>query len=244
MNPPQVDDWIAALAAEAVPAPVSTAERVVDILRLRLSEGLIAPGSRMSEDALSKALGVSRNTLREAFRLLVRDRLLVHELNRGVFVRRLTVNDVHSLYRLRCILELAALRESSPDQVAVGRLRIAVHEGRAAAARQDWKGLGTANQHFHKAVVGLLADPRIDELMSQLLAELRLAFHVMQPLKDFHLPYLEDNERVCSLVEAGDGDGAAAVLNAYLSRAERQLVRAYDTLQLRSQADHDGQPLV
>lgn len=228
MNPPHVDDWIAALAVEAMPAPVSTAERVVDILQTRLSEGAIAPGSRMSEEALSKALGVSRNTLREAFRLLVRDRLLVHELNRGVFVRRLTVNDVHSLYRLRCIFEVAALLDGHPDPDAIGRMRIAVEEGRAAAARQDWKGLGTANQHFHRAVVGLLADRRIDELMNQLLAELRLAFHVMHPLKDFHLPYLEDNERVCLLVEAGDGSSAADVLLAYLGRAERQLVNAYN----------------
>jgi DNA-binding GntR family transcriptional regulator len=244
VSPLHVDDWIAALAAESVPAPVSTAERVVDILRTRLSEGLIAPGSRMSEDALAKALGVSRNTLREAFRLLVRERLLVHELNRGVFVRCLTVNDVHSLYRLRCILEVAALRQSTPDSRAVARLRNAVDEGRAAAARQDWKGLGTANQHFHRAVVGLFADPRIDELMSQLLAELRLAFHVMHPLKDFHLPYLKDNERVCSLVEAGDADGAADVLLTYLGRAERQLVHAYEVLQGQTGVGQEGQTAV
>ncbi|MEU3504381.1 GntR family transcriptional regulator, partial [Streptomyces hundungensis] len=65
----------------------STAERVADILRTRIAEGLFPPGERLAEDAIGKALGVSRNTLREAFRLLTHERLLIHELNRGVFVR-------------------------------------------------------------------------------------------------------------------------------------------------------------
>lgn len=225
---PRANDWIRELTAEtALPYPVSAAERVVEVLRTRLSEGRIAPGSRMSEEALSVALSVSRNTLREAFRLLVRERLLVHEFNRGVFVRRLTVDDVHSLYRLRRILEVSALREGSRSRPAVQRLRAAVDEGQSAAARRDWQAVGTANQHFHRAVAGMLVDPRIDELMSQLVAELRLAFHVMQPLKDFHEPYLKDNQRVCELVEGGDGEAAAEVLLAYLTRAERQLTDAY-----------------
>ncbi|MFC7099403.1 GntR family transcriptional regulator [Nonomuraea rubra] len=61
----------------------STAERVADILRDRISEGFFQPGQRLSEESISEALGVSRNTLREAFRLLGHERLLDHRLNRG-----------------------------------------------------------------------------------------------------------------------------------------------------------------
>ncbi|MFC7583878.1 GntR family transcriptional regulator [Nonomuraea antimicrobica] len=61
----------------------STAERVADILRERISEGFFQPGQRLSEEAISEALGVSRNTLRESFRLLGHERLLDHRLNRG-----------------------------------------------------------------------------------------------------------------------------------------------------------------
>ncbi|MFF3140625.1 GntR family transcriptional regulator, partial [Streptomyces sp. NPDC057927] len=79
----------------------STAERVSDILRSRIAEGYFPPGTRLSEDSIGGALGVSRNTLREAFRLLTHERLLVHELNRGVFVRVLTIEDVEDIYRTR-----------------------------------------------------------------------------------------------------------------------------------------------
>src|SRR5919197_3921789 len=83
----------------------STAERVADILRGRIADGFFPPGTRLSEDSIGGALGVSRNTLREAFRLLTHERLLSHELNRGVFVRKLSVQDVVDLYRVRKIVE-------------------------------------------------------------------------------------------------------------------------------------------
>ena len=88
----------------------STVERLADILRSRITEGFFAPGERLAEDAIGTALGVSRNTLREAFRLLTHEKLLVHKLNQGVFVRRLDVADVVDLYHVRRVVEGAAVR--------------------------------------------------------------------------------------------------------------------------------------
>ncbi|HET9142050.1 GntR family transcriptional regulator, partial [Actinophytocola sp.] len=65
----------------------STAERVAGILRDRIMEGHLRPGDKLSEEEITRRLGISRNTLREAFRLLGHERLLEHQLNRGVFVR-------------------------------------------------------------------------------------------------------------------------------------------------------------
>ena len=65
----------------------STADRVAELLRTHIAEGHLLPGARLPEDAIGQALGVSRNTLREAFRLLTHEKLLSHALNRGVFVR-------------------------------------------------------------------------------------------------------------------------------------------------------------
>lgn len=204
----------------------STAERVAAVLRERITEGFFPPGTRLSEEAIGGALGVSRNTLREAFRLLAHERLLVHELNRGVFVRLLRAEDVRDLYRLRRLLELEAVRSAgpSPDTAA---LRAAVAEGEAAAAAGRWPAVGTANMRFHQALAALAGSPRIDELMRQVLAELRLVFAVMRDPRAFHEPYLARNAALVGLLEAGDTAGAAAALEAYLADAEAQLLRAH-----------------
>ena len=59
--------------------PEAAAER----LRTLIIEGELAPGARLNERELSERLGVSRTPLREAFRMLAADGLLVQLPNRG-----------------------------------------------------------------------------------------------------------------------------------------------------------------
>jgi DNA-binding GntR family transcriptional regulator len=219
--------WVEELAEErALLSRASTAGRVAEILRSRITEGRLPPGTRLSEEDIGSALGVSRNTLREAFRLLTHERLLVHEFNRGVFVRRLTVADVHDLYRFRRLLEGGALRSASPS-ARFDDVRRAVEEGEEAAAAGRWVDVGTANMHFHQALAALAGSPRVEEAMRHVLAELRLVFHVMAAPQTFHEPYLADNRRIVELLESGDREGASEALERYLTAAEEQLTRAY-----------------
>lgn len=206
----------------------STAERVAGILRNRVTEGFIPPGTRMSEEAIGEALGVSRNTLREAFRLLTHERLLVHELNRGVFVRTLTKDDVVELYRLRQLVEGAAVRElaGAPDQV-IAAIRTAVEDGERAASEARWPDVGTANLRFHQGIVHLAGSPRLEEFMLRIHAELRLVFHVMDNPRRFHEPYLARNRELLAALESRNTQQAELLLSVYLADAERQLVRAF-----------------
>ncbi len=64
-----------------------------------------------------------RNTLRDAFRLLAHDRLVVHELNRGVLVGVLSPADLADLFRVRHAVESAAARTGSRPRSRRGRGR-------------------------------------------------------------------------------------------------------------------------
>jgi DNA-binding GntR family transcriptional regulator len=225
MAPASADAFTALASDRGVLARSSTAERVADIMRERITDGSLAPGSRLPEDAVGTALGVSRNTLREAFRLLVHERLAVAEFNRGVFVRRLTPADVVDLYRVRRLVECAAVRQAgdaTPETIET--MRQAVADGELAAAEGRWPEVGTANVRFHQAIVALAGSARLDEFMRQVSAELRLAFHVMANPRAFHEPYLHRNRELAALIEAGDGAAADRVLAAYLEDAERRLL--------------------
>ncbi|MDF3302341.1 GntR family transcriptional regulator [Streptomyces tropicalis] len=205
----------------------STAERVSDILRSRIADGFFPPGTRLSEDGIGGALGVSRNTLREAFRLLTHERLLVHELNRGVFVRVLTVEDVEDIYRTRRLVECAVVRGLGEPPYAVDGLEQAVAEGQRASREGDWKELGTANIHFHRELVALAGSDRTDELMRSVFAELRLAFHVVDDPRRLHEPYLVRNRQLLDALRAGDRDEAEHVLTVYLDDSLDRVVEVY-----------------
>ncbi|WP_344844286.1 GntR family transcriptional regulator [Nonomuraea dietziae] len=208
----------------------STAERVADILRERIIEGLFVPGERLSEEAIGSALGVSRNTLREAFRLLGHERLLDHKLNRGVFVRVLSAADVADLYRMRRVLEGAAVRrcaEASPE--ALRLIGETCGGGRTLGLRRQVAGRRYRQQPFsHQALVALNQSPRLDETMRQLLAELRLVFHAMRNPRSLHEPFVERNRLLLGLLEARRAEDAATYLEIYLDDAERLLLQAYE----------------
>lgn len=231
---------VAGLEADrALLGRTSTAERVADVLRDRIAEGFFPPGTRLSEDSVKGALGVSRNTLREAFRLLTHERLLVHELNRGVFVRIVTVDDLHDIYRVRGMVECAAVRGLGEPPYPLSAVEAAVTAGERAAQDRAWQDLSTANIRFHQAIVALAGSPRADELMRAVLAELRLVFHVMDDPRRFYAPYLVRNRQILEVLQAGDAAEAERLLASYLDDSQAQLSGAYaQQVSRREQISH------
>jgi DNA-binding GntR family transcriptional regulator len=204
----------------------TSADRAARVLREQVVEGWLRSGTRLPEERLAQAIGVSRNTLREALSQLVAERILVREPNRGVVVTTPDADDVADVYRVRRLIEPAVVLRADPASPRVAGLRTAVEEGRAAARRGDWTGVATANQHFHRAVASLAGSTRLDSQMDLLLAEMRLFFHQMKRPEDFHGPFLEENAAITELVEDGQLQEAARRLGDYLAAAERQLVAA------------------
>ena len=211
----------ATAAARLRVAVPSVADRVADELRLQLAEGVLLPGARLTESTIAEDLGVSRNTVREAFAELASERLVVRHPNRGVFVASLEPGDIHDVYTVRRVIEVNASRGGGSPEAGAA-VRAAVEEGKAAAAANDDEGLGTANQHFHGAIVALAGSRRLNTIMSQVLAEMRLFFHKATMDANFYSGYLKDNEEICTALEAGELEQAAELLLAYLDRSEEK----------------------
>ncbi len=220
--------WLRAVAADVqLFDRSSTAERVADVLRGRITEGDLPPRTRLSEEQLVGILRVSRNTLREAFRLLTHEGLLVHQLHRGVFVPELDETDLVDLYRLRRTIECDVVRSLSDlDPARLRPLSDDVAAGESAAERGDWVAVGTANMRFHRHLVGLAGSRRIDEVTRRLLAELRLAFHAAASPRRLHEPYLGRNRALLELLVAGEVERAAKELEEYLHDSQAQLLDA------------------
>ena len=223
------EEMTAALSRERpVLMHVSTAGRVTDILRTHITQGLLPPGTRLSEEAIGRALGVSRNTLREAFALLCHERLAVHHMNRGIFVPTLTHEDVSDIYTLRRLTEGGAARlAGTADPAARQAVCDAVDSAEAYAAAGQWLDVRTEDLRFHQAIAGLAGSSRVDELMRRALAELRLIFYAMESPEQFHRPYLERNRSIAESIMRGDGEIAERDLLRYLADAEAQILAAY-----------------
>src|SRR5258707_6080421 len=91
----------------------SLQDRVFRTLRAAILDGRLASDEKVTEQAVSLALNVSRTPLREAFRRLEAESLVVPSPQRGVIVRGLTWQDFDDIYEIRSILEPLAVRRAA-----------------------------------------------------------------------------------------------------------------------------------
>ncbi|GHD05696.1 GntR family transcriptional regulator [Zhihengliuella salsuginis] len=97
-------------------APVlSRRDSVVLELRRAVVRGVLRPGDKLTEINLSKALAVSRPTLREALNQLAQEGLLVQEPYRGLRVARLDAAQIMDGARTRHALDMLAVDELLAD---------------------------------------------------------------------------------------------------------------------------------
>lgn len=214
----------------ALPPRASTAEHAAQMLRLQIAQGHLLPGTKLREERVSAAFAISRNTVREAFRLLSHERLVDHTLHRGVHVRTVTADDIRAMYATRRLVEplaIDAIGGTGGDSVRVA-LRELVDAAEAASKRGDWDLVGTADIDFHRVLMSACSSAHLSTMFDQLLAELRLAFLLLPDHRSLHQPYVSRNRQLVSLLDAGDRAGALAELKDYLDVAERHVLEAVE----------------
>jgi DNA-binding GntR family transcriptional regulator len=221
----RADDRQLATLAEAVPKRVGAAELIANTLRDQILAGNLRPGDALPEVEVAAAFSVARNTVREALKILARSGLAFHEVHHGVSVRRLTAEDVNQLYGLRTILEGAGCDRAghlAPSEI--DHLFAPVQQGEAALAADDIWGTTIANQMFHRAIVSLIGNPRVEAVHNELLGELTLGLMLEERNEETAAMWLRENRKLVDLFVAGPARKARVALQAYLDASRANLL--------------------
>ncbi|WP_372349715.1 FadR/GntR family transcriptional regulator [Streptomyces sp. KL116D] len=222
-----------------------TAELVAGNLRRQIVRGELAPGDALpSESRLMEEFGISRPTLREAFRVLESESLI--SVRRGAHggarvtepeadvaaryaglileYRGATLGD---LYRAAAMIEPACVRQlaAKPSATAVKRLRDAAEAEKAVL--DDPLALVDAQDEFHALLVELTGNQTLILLCgilryivdranaSHVEASAGSEEHKAQALKG-HRAHL----RLVKLIEAGKADEAEKLWHRHLTSAD------------------------
>jgi DNA-binding GntR family transcriptional regulator len=163
----------------------STAEQVADGLREMIVRGELEPGAPLREVSMASSIGISRNTMREAIRLLAREGLVTHNMHRGALVRRLTEEDVGDIFRVRRAVELEAVQETAGASVEqLAALEASVRGLEQAADADSYESIIESDVEFHERLVRMLGSPRLDRFFKTIQAELRLCLSIVDSHDD------------------------------------------------------------
>ncbi len=207
------------------------ADQVYEIVKARIMDLELGPGSRLNMDQVARAIGVSAIPVREAMARLAAEGLLRGEAYRGYTVRpRLEPQELRQLFAARRLIEGQAAAEGAArhDPRVVAELEhletvMAAHPARGRYL--DHRAHSAADGAFHRTIVASAANPWLVDMYGALHAHLHLSRLY---------PLLDDAERdvagaatehariVAAYRSASDADARGAVLD-HLIRSEARL---------------------
>lgn len=203
---------------------VSVADQVAGILRQRILEGELRPGTPLPEIPLAASLGVSRNTMREAVRILALEGLLKRNIHRGVVVSQLSLKDVQEIYHLRRMLEIPAVlaaRQRRPE--ILDDLKKAVDEYERAVRARNWTKAVHWDLHLHSCLIRFLSNKRLETFYQKVIGEVRMGMVLVDRSHDDPGGLVPTHRKLYQLLVAGKLKECASVLAQHLDDSEARL---------------------
>jgi DNA-binding GntR family transcriptional regulator len=197
-----------------------------------IADGTLAPGQRIRQEELGRALGVSRQPISHALQLLKQQKLVEENGRRGLIVSEIDAAKVRELYQVRSALDALAARLAAERIVG----RIIDTEQRRAAQQALAAGLALhsdapvlafiqADVAFHTALYRLSGNRAIEDTVAAQWPHLKRSMGaVLDDPEQRPLVWAEHRE-ILRLVLAGDANGAEGAAQYHTDRAGAETAR-------------------
>ncbi len=204
------------------------AEKAYSAIRERVLSGEYPAGSRLREEELAEAVGVSRTPVREALRRLDAEGVVEFVPNRGAKVAVWSRQDLEEIFSLRALLEGygARLAASKMEPAELEELA-ALADQMETIARRGIEGhydqMALLNGRFHRLVVEAARNRRLATLVGSIV-ELPLQQRTLRRYSDEDLTRsMRQHRELIDALAAGDTKWAEAVMQAHVLAARHAL---------------------
>jgi DNA-binding GntR family transcriptional regulator len=213
-------------------------------IKERMLRGLVPPAAKISERALSEALGVSRTPLREALLQLESETLVERTTSGSWQVPRLDERSVRDIFAIRKQLEVLAARlsiERASDQ-EIAALETYLEDSEKAFEASDTVSMTWANGGFHAAVYHSAHSQWLLTAMEPVRSQtIRIRFliagQVVQP------EYSEGHRQIFDALVARNARIAEAIVSDHVDQDLQVAIRHLDVLAGRARAvRYPGEP--
>lgn len=198
---------------------VTAEEEAYTYILGRIRRGEYEPGDRLKAEDIAAEIGMSRMPIREAFRRLSAEGLLIMRPNRGATVCALSLDDIEEIFEMRAVLEGLAVRLGVPraDDRALEELTELLERMERSRHRDDGEWL-THHRHFHEYVCGLSGRPRllrqINGLHTALEPYIRVWF--VNSDKPLSANVQREHEQILEVLRNGDPQHAETVMQEHI----------------------------
>ena len=228
-----------------VHAQPTLVEQVVNAIVSEIVDGELPSNSRLIQDELARAYGVSRQPVQQAL-LLLRDRGLVREASgRGLIVSPIDPDFVQKLYEVRAMLDGLAARLAAERGAERAKIEGPAYldAGRAAVASGSLNEQIEADMNFHAFINELSENSLIGETTAPHWPYLRRVMgEVLRDDAQMPQTILAEHVAILDAIIAGDGARAEMLSRDHISRAAKIFVQRLQAQQAASEEEMRQRP--
>ncbi|KMZ11937.1 Transcriptional regulator, GntR family [Candidatus Burkholderia humilis] len=203
----------------------ANAESIAENIRAAILEHRLAPGAKLTEAQLCEVFAVKRGTVRQALTQLANERLVDLEPNRGAFVASPSLQEVHEVFEMRRIIELAVVERIAQGH-GVRRLKsisATIGRERRAFENHDFSSWIRLSGEFHTELASLTGNTVLCECLSGLVVRSTLISALYESLGKSSCSF-EDHEHILAALDAGDAVKAADLMAQHLRDVELKML--------------------
>jgi DNA-binding GntR family transcriptional regulator len=203
---------------------------IVEELKRKIYAGEFKPGDRLNEAALALRMGTSRGPIREAIRVLVGIGLVISVMNRGMFVREMSVKEMLEIYDLRALLFGFAAQRATVQINDEHRRQFETLLSRMdhAAKAEDSDLYYTVNLEFHNRILALSNNRRAQQADDEYAKELHLFrrrnFNSPAKMRSSNV----EHRKIYEAIVKGDKAKAKQAAEAHIMAGRQRLLDALD----------------
>lgn len=192
-------------------------EEVYRVLLDAISDGSLAPGTRLTQEEIAEQFAVSRSPVLQALRLLKKDGLVQDAPGRGVQVAPLDLEWIGMLYEIRGALDALAVRLAAQRGGGIDPDLIA--RGRRASKGKDVKAMIDADIAFHNAIYQASGNPLIGESAQLHWVHLRRVMGAVLQHSKQRDSIWDEHAAIADAIAAGHPKRAAELAELHVERA-------------------------
>jgi DNA-binding GntR family transcriptional regulator len=220
-------------------------EQVVNAIVSEIVDGDLPANSRLIQDELARAYGVSRQPVQQAL-LLLRDRGMVREApGRGLIVSPLDVDFVRNLYEVRAMLDGLAARLAAEhgSERAKNEGQVYLDAGRAAVESGSLHEQIEADMRFHGFINELSGNPLIGETTAPHWPYLRRVMgEVLRDDAQMPQTILGEHVAILDAIIAGKAAEAESLSRDHISTAAKIFVQRLEAQKAASEEEMRQRP--
>ncbi|WP_174614366.1 GntR family transcriptional regulator [Virgibacillus ihumii] len=205
-------------------------ELIADQLKKEIWNESIKFGDRLLETDLSERFDVSRSTIREAFKILETEELIVSKARKGTYVTDFTEQDLNEIIELRTLIESQAFKKAMPklDEQQLEKLKKITEQMKRKADEHDWNGLFDLDMEFHSFVVNLCGNARIVRIYNSLQVQIRTVLMHLDQYYSSPQSFYREHEELLQTLMSKDKHALEQRVSNHIEYVEEKLLGVND----------------